>query len=144
MIEIKPQPVQLEFLQSKADIVFYGGGAGGGKVGANHCKIKTPFGDTTYKDISVGDLILNPDGSTQQVLAKYPHKHWDFYKITFCDGSSTLVGLEHLWKVSIDCGDWEVITTEEIKYLLNKSNSIEIPVTNPLDFEPKIINNKSN
>lgn len=30
MFEIKPQPVQLQFLQSTADIVFFGGGAGGG------------------------------------------------------------------------------------------------------------------
>lgn len=28
---IKPQPVQLQFLQSEADIVFFGGGAGGGR-----------------------------------------------------------------------------------------------------------------
>lgn len=29
---IKPQPVQLQFLQSKADIVYFGGGGGGGKT----------------------------------------------------------------------------------------------------------------
>lgn len=32
MLQIKPQPVQLQFLQSEADIVFFGGGAGGGRL----------------------------------------------------------------------------------------------------------------
>jgi len=94
---IKPQPVQLQFLQSKADIVFFGGGGGGGKVGPNDSKIQTPWGSTTYGEVSVGDIILNPDGSRQKVIAKYPHKDWDFYRVTFTDGSSTEVGMEHLW-----------------------------------------------
>lgn len=32
MLDIKPQPVQMQFLQSQADIVFFGGGAGGGRL----------------------------------------------------------------------------------------------------------------
>jgi len=145
------------FLASTADIVIFGGGAGGGKVAPTDSKVITPFGYKHMGDVKVGDNISNPDGSVQKVRAVYPHFNHQFYKLTFADGSSCEAGLEHLWvswrarrqnkksKRMLDAGigcaknslfpdTAKVVSTEEMIDWINRGYNPLIPVTTPVRY----------
>ncbi len=51
-------------------------------------------------DIKVGDYVIGQNGKPTKVTGVYPHKNWQFYKVTFSDGVYTECGKEHLWAVS--------------------------------------------
>lgn len=132
---LTPQPKQLQFINSQEFLCFYGGGVGAGKVGIATDKIYTPSGHTTYGTVKAGDTILNPDGSLQKVLKVFPHKDWEFYKITFTDGVSVEVGLEHLWvSYKGDSNQLQLVTTLELMDWLKDGYTPYIPVTNPVKF----------
>ena len=76
------------------------GPSGYGKVQPYDSKIVTPDGFRDMKDIHVGSLVIGADGKPHKVTGVYPHKDWDFYKVTFSDGTSTECGMEHLWNVN--------------------------------------------
>lgn len=71
-----------------------------GKVQPYDAKIATPDGMLEMRDIHVGSQIIGADGKPHTVTAVFPHKDWDFYKVTFSDGSVTECGMEHLWNVN--------------------------------------------
>jgi hypothetical protein len=79
--------------------------------------IPTPNGWTTMGEISVGDKILSPDGSSVSVTMKtetmYNH---DCYKIYFDNGEEIIADADHLWEVSSSywTAGKKVITTKQI------------------------------
>lgn len=112
--------------ESEADEVYFGGAAGGGKLGAvpllryrkeflrytgrypdafeipetiieMETKILSQSGWVNLSDIKVGDRIMNPDGAPQTVIRVIDHGIKPIYRVTFEDNTSTLVGAEHLW-----------------------------------------------
>lgn len=90
-------PQEMAFY-SKADELFFGGAAGGGKLLANNTLIPTINGISKRADeIVVGDSLISWDGGATKVLAIYEHKDIDLYRFTFIDGSTIVTGADHLW-----------------------------------------------
>lgn len=113
-----------------------------GKVQPYHSKVFTPYGVKYMGDIKVGDDVLGEDGLPHKVTNVFPHKNWQFYKVTFSDGSYTECGKEHLWSVSENGGDDKVLSLDEIlEKGLYKGNEpmFSIPLTAPVDFYPNNI-----
>ena len=89
-----PQTMAYETL---ADETFYGGAAGGGKFVKYFTNVLTPFGWKLSQDVKVGDALVAHDGTATKVLAIYPHKNREMYRITFVDGASIEVSDDHVW-----------------------------------------------
>ena len=68
-----------------------------GKVEPYTNLIPTPDGLKPMGDIGVGALVYGWDGKVTRVKAVYPHINYPFYRVTFNDGSSVVVGEEHKW-----------------------------------------------
>ena len=111
---IRPQPgPQEKFLKSPADIVIYGGGAGGGKAGRcpdradpsyheeMETKVLTPKGFKLFGDVETGDQVCNPDGTLARVVAVQDWGKQQFYRVTLADGSTVEASEGHLWGISI-------------------------------------------
>lgn len=71
-----------------------------GKVQPNDALVVTPNGFKKMGDIKVGDHVIGKNGKPIKVIGVYPHKNWEFYKVTFSDGVSCECGMEHLWNVN--------------------------------------------
>jgi len=126
-----------------------------GKVQPLDAKVVTSLGYTDIGNLKKGSFILNPDGVRQKVIDIFPHKDWEFYRVTFNDGSSCEVGKEHLWtcwrgdkrttaglKRKELHGDnpfslWspyaEVISTEGMSEWMRNGFNPLIPVSKPLE-----------
>ena len=94
-----PQPGPQTFaVMCPADLAFFGGSRGGGKMLSNSSKILTPKGWTTHGEVKVGDCITNPDGGGSQfILGVFPQGEMDMYRVRFDDGAEVFAGLEHYW-----------------------------------------------
>lgn len=71
-----------------------------GKVQPFDSQIVTPNGYKNMGDIKVGDYVIGKNGKPTKVIGVYPHKNWEFYKVTFSDNVQTECGKEHLWNVN--------------------------------------------
>ncbi len=132
---------------SKTEEFLFGGAAGGAKILANDGVILTPFGWKKGEDLKVGDLVNNPDGSVQRIIAIKDEIYVDQWTVFFRDGTSTDVGKEHLWnawkggkgrKISnvrtFGEDSAEVIETSELKEWLDRGYNPQIPVCRPQSF----------
>lgn len=144
--EPNPGPQSLLF-KCPADIILYGGAAGGGKLASVDTTVYTPFGPREIGSLCVGDQVSNPDGSVARVIGVYPQGRVDNYRLTFSDGSSCEAGLQHLWNVrearvrrfrKKPIEDmptkWRVTTTKELIQLLKRGKRMLIPLTRPVEF----------
>ncbi len=66
-----------------------------------YAKIATPDGWKTMGEMSVGQEVLTPKGTTTTVTGVYPKGQRKVYKITRKDGSVTYACDEHLWKATV-------------------------------------------
>jgi len=88
-----------------------------GKALSLDTPIPTPNGWTTMGELSVGDKILSPDGSSVSVTMKtetmYDH---DCYKIYFDNGEEIIADSNHLWEVNSSywTSGKKVVTTKDI------------------------------
>ena len=127
--------------------VFFGGGAGGGKILSNNGVVLTPFGWKKGKDLIVGDLINNPDGSIQSLIQIKPEVELPLWRIHFSDGTFTEVAENHLWlswkgrdsrKINnIETGgegSAQVVETKKIKEWLERGYTPQIPVCKEQPF----------
>ncbi|MFA6018491.1 MAG: LAGLIDADG family homing endonuclease [Patescibacteria group bacterium] len=132
--------------EEEIDEKLFGGGRGGGKLQPLDSVVYTPFGPKKMGDMQLGDAVSCPDGTVARVIAVYPQGVVDVYRVTFEDGSSCEVGLEHLWVVrnpkkirfgKREKGDratrWEVVTTAGMMKRLER-HSLCIPLTAPVEF----------
>ena len=71
-IPVTPTAKQLAFLCLPTREALFGGAAGGGKVLYNESVILTPFGFKEGKDLQLGDLVNNPDGSISRITWLHP------------------------------------------------------------------------
>lgn len=120
---------------------------GGGKILANDGVVLTPFGWKKGKDVCVGDLINNPDGSVQRVIQIKPEVSIEKWEVHFSDGTSTAVAEDHLWlawrgekgrkiKNNRIFGEpsAEVVETRELLEWIAKGYSPQIPICSPQPF----------
>jgi phosphate starvation-inducible PhoH-like protein len=150
-------PQQMAYT-SQADILYYGGAAGGGKSLGIGAKVITPWGFKVIGDLVVGDTICNPDGTHQKVIGVYPQGVQDLYKVTFQDGPNVLATGDHLWlytagkgkadrkylheeepypylKPGQDTG-YRIATTQMLvdKFETNQRFHPRVPLTEPIKF----------
>lgn len=113
-----------------------------GKVQPYDSNVITPHGAKAMGEIKVGDYVIGRDGMPHKVLKVFPHENWDFYKVTFDDGTSTECGMEHLWNVRNRFSknkEWATLSLSDIlkKGLKTNGNKnrFEIPVCSPVNFD---------
>lgn len=151
----RPYPKQREFhnMGADKDERLLSAGNQLGKVQHEDCKLLTPAGWTRMGDIRPGDQVIGGDGRPCAVTAVYPHKDWEFWRVTFDEGVSTLCGMEHLWRVKqgrktrdgvrLFRPDWEVKSLEHIIYdggeNLRPVNRPVIPVAEWVRFKPRTV-----
>lgn len=87
---------------------------GTGKMEPVDSLIPTPKGFVKMGDIHENDIVFDQYGKETIVLKTFFHKNKDIYKIFFDDGTTCECGMEHLWKVSENEGDWKVLSLKEI------------------------------
>lgn len=134
--------------------ILGGGSAGGGKSCLLTSYVVTPFGMRQVKDLEVGDIITNPeDGGMQKIIWKHPVGTFDFYRITFVDGTHVDCSEGHLWQLHVtrkntkkkdengNALNERVWSTKMIHEWLqkkaegvNKGVNLVIPLTAPVQF----------
>ncbi|WP_311221355.1 MULTISPECIES: LAGLIDADG family homing endonuclease [unclassified Acidovorax] len=82
---------------SPADVVFYGGSAGGGKGLALDTPLPTPTGWTTMGELQVGDCVLAPDGAPCRVVGVSPVQQRECFRLRFDDGAELVADDVHRW-----------------------------------------------
>ena len=83
---------------SKADLLLYGGQAGGGKGLRPDAPVLTPFGWRAIGALKVGDAICATDGTVTKVIGVYHRGVQPLYRLTFSDGSTVDCDADHQWK----------------------------------------------
>ena len=96
---IKPQEgPQTAFLSSSADIVVFGGAAGGGKAICIKTEICQPFGWTLLQDLKVGDVVFDENGKTCNVTKVFDIIEKPVsYRLTFDDKTTIDCCEDHQW-----------------------------------------------
>ena len=115
-----------------------------GKVQPYDSIVMTPEGPTEMKNIKVGSWVIGKDGKSHKVIGVYPHKDWEFYKVTFSDGVSCECGMEHLWAVNSQNqrndydSSFKVMSLEEIVgkglFSYGHRHNFKIPMTDKVNF----------
>lgn len=89
----------------------------------------TPDGLRQIGDLSVGDAITGSDGRPTVVTAIHDRGMLAVYDVTFSDGVTVPVDLDHLWKVRVgDDLDWQVLPTREIMERMESGHRFSIPL----------------
>lgn len=105
-----PNSPQLRAFESDADVIGFGGAAGGGKALALDTPLPTPYGWTAMGEVREGDLLLDEAGRPCCVLGLSPiETPDDCYRLTFDDGSQVVCNGEHRW-LTYDARDMAQIT----------------------------------
>ena len=93
---------QAEALAHRAFEILMGGARGGAKLSPLDSLVLTPKGFVKMGDIRPGSIVTDPTtGGHSVVLTIHPQGKKDIYRVTFDDGASLEVGLEHLWSYKI-------------------------------------------
>lgn len=115
-----PQPgPQTGAFNSKADELFYGGSAGGGKLLNTNTDIPTISGYKKMGDIVAGDILFDENGMPTTVLIAHPvEEKTDSYRLEFDDGSVIYADARHQWLTydadKPDQSKGSVVTTKDI------------------------------
>lgn len=101
---------------------------GGGKMQDVREPVLTPTGWRPIGELVQGDQVITRNGTTSTVLGRYPHYQKKLYTVKTTDGRKTLAGGEHLWGVYLNGQvQRKVISTDEVKALLEKGTRVDIP-----------------
>ena len=113
----KPLPgPQTEAYYSKADILGYGGAAGGGKLLRLSEPIATPYGFMPMGLLDVGDTIYDKDGSPCSITAvSATEPEPVLYKFTFDDSSTVISCVDHQW-VTFDAVELAALSRRSPEY----------------------------
>jgi hypothetical protein len=111
-------------------------GHGIGKAMPLNLIVDTPQGKKTWGDLRVGDMVFARNGKPTLITATKHYKNAPMFKVTFDDGSSTLVSSGHLWSVRISKSlyEFETIETLLMKDKIDIGFSLEIPSYSPIEF----------
>lgn len=89
-------------------------------------EIPTLEGWSTIHDLKVGDIIFDKFGNTTKILHKSEIHYNPCYKITFDNNKSIIADHEHRWEIFFNSNDYQVITTEELLNVMDKSPKIRV------------------
>jgi len=95
----KPLPSVEDFYSSMDRIRLLAGSNQAGKMQLDSEPVLTPSGWRPIGELAPGDAIIGGDGCECKVTAVFKHKNKQTYRVTFDEGTSTVCGGEHLWKV---------------------------------------------
>jgi hypothetical protein len=85
---------------------------------ADYTILRTPKGDSTIKDIQVGDFVFNKEGKPVEVYKKVYGGEKECIRITLHDGRSIDACEDHIWEIWDNSkSDYRMITTKDIKRL---------------------------
>jgi superfamily II DNA or RNA helicase len=93
--------------------------------------IKIPGGWKKMGEISVGDIVSLPNGSTTDVIGVYEPGTKDVYEIEFEDGRTARSCLDHIWRVHNHnwTHKWKNISLKEIiSYKTTNRRKISVPL----------------
>ena len=120
------------------------GAEGVGKAQPVSCGVLTPGGFVPIGQLSAGDTICDPHGSTQTVVAVHQRGTLPVFRVTTSDGGETMCCAEHLWFTSSPAGRGEprsgTMQTFEIASSLFQYRAKwpvamhRIPITAPVAF----------
>lgn len=83
--------------QSTADVIGFGGAAGGGKGLALTTALPTPHGWVSMGDVKVGDALFDEQGAVCTVVAVSAVCMRPCFKLTFDDGAALVADDVHRW-----------------------------------------------
>ncbi len=123
-------------------------GHGSGKAEMTSTYVDTPNGKRMFGDLRAGDRVFGSDGQPVKIVATYPQGVIPIYRVSFDDGSFSMVSADHLWAVRgraerrYGLKPFVVMTTQEIldRGVL-RSNGVamtkqwEVPVQGPVAFD---------
>lgn len=89
-------------MNSPADIIFFGGSAGGGKGMWINTLIPTPLGFKLMDQMAVGDQVFDENGNICNVTYVSETNHRRVFKIIFEDGNILFADDIHRWKTLTD------------------------------------------
>lgn len=139
----KPNPgPQAMLFKCPADIILYGGAAGGGKGTRVTEPVATPYGFRAAGKVRVGDRICSPTHGNTDVIGVYPLGRRQLYRVRFSDGTHVDVTDDHIWLVwlaskGIDKRGLKhrLVTTKQLsEYLITGYYNVLIPLTEPVQF----------
>lgn len=95
-------------------------GHGIGKAMPLDLMIDTPKGEIRWGDLSIGDFVFGRNGNPVKIIQTKHYQSAPMYRVSFDDGSSTIVSSGHLWTVkgrnsrrkNID--EWQTIETIDL------------------------------
>lgn len=125
-----------------------------GKAVRYNTPIPTPDGFKQIGDLKIGDYVFGSNGKPTRVIDLPWRDREKIYRVTFKDGSSVDVGLNHDWicktseerfrKHHPDYGKWVVRSTKQIIESGQYSpeaprpyNRVSIPFSEPVEYEHK-------
>ena len=106
-----PGPQTMAYI-SDADIVGYGGSAGGGKGLALDTPIPTPSGWVLMGDIKPDDVVFDENGNQCRVIGVSEINNRCCYKLIFDDGASIIADDVHRW-VTFDAKELANLTKRD-------------------------------
>lgn len=135
------------------------GSPGTGKALSTSTRVITKEGTRQAKDIVVGDILYNRFGQEVKVKGVFPQPKRNVYKVSFDDGTFSLVDEEHIWLVQ-DYKDrktshlfskrkqsYKTLTTKEILetgFSLHRSDGLNrrifsVPFCSPVSFPKRVL-----
>lgn len=82
---------------SQADLMLYGGEAGGGKGLKPETPVLTPFGWKAIGKLKIGSAVCATDGTVTRVIGKFERGKQPVYRLAFSDGSEIVCDADHIW-----------------------------------------------
>lgn len=105
----------------------------------------TPSGHRRLDSIQRGDFVIGKDGKSHRVTSVVLNKNVQYYKMSFCDGTTIECGEDHLWEVIQDTRVGKrtrVLSTKEIldkglRWNGDRKWRFSLPNVQPVEFEPE-------
>ena len=113
-----------------------------GKAQPMWSKVLTPNGWKEMKDIQIGDILVGKHNDNGRVLKIFPQGTISYYRVHFDDHTYVECADDHLWEVlsakrrmrdNSKYGEFEVLTTKEIREHLDNRYSVDI--SEPVEFD---------
>lgn len=144
-IDLMPQPgLQEQVCACDCNLIFMAGSATMGKGQDYNSSIATPDGWVTMGSLSIGSIISDTEGGSQEVENIYELGVTDLFLVKMKDGSSCRCTREHLWKYKMTKkhykAKWEIGTLEQLVSLFENKDEgqhVYIPLPSPVHYTQK-------
>lgn len=115
-------------------VVLVCGATGSGKALYKDTLIPSLNGDTTIKEVNIGDTIFDKYGKQCIVTDKYNPDSKRFFKITI-DNEEIKAADNHLWEIYIGENNKPcVVDTISLFYIINQGNQVYIDYNKPCEY----------